>query len=271
MTKILNPQVSKPIFYENASFAAAAPGLFHGFFTRRGGVSAGVYAALNCGPGSNDAADLVQRNREIVAQTAGCAPEDLLSLYQMHSAECVVACQSLGTDRPKGDAMVTDVPGLALGILTADCAPVLFHGQKADGTPVIGAAHAGWGGALKGVLDNSVQEMIALGAQPASIKAAIGPCIAQASYEVREEFAAPFYEQDEESERFFMLARREGHLMFDLAGYCALRLSKAGVMDISIKDLDTYAHEADFFSYRRTTHRGETDYGRQISLITIRA
>jgi YfiH family protein len=269
MTKILNPQVSKPLFYEDASFAAAVPGLFHGFFTRRGGVSAGVYTTLNCGPGSNDAAGLVQRNRAIVAQTAGCTPENLLSLYQFHSAECVVARQSWGTDRPKGDAMVTDVPGLALGVLTADCAPVLFHGQKADSAPVIGAAHAGWGGALKGVLENTAAEMVALGAQPASIKAAVGPCIAQASYEVQEAFATPFYAQDEESEKFFKSARKAGHLMFDLAGYCAFRLAKAGVQDVSISDLDTYAHEADFFSYRRTTHRGEADYGRQISVIAI--
>jgi YfiH family protein len=264
MEKNSNPQV-----FELQSFSAS--GIFHGFFGRNGGVSTDVYASLNCGPGSNDAPAAVQHNREIVAKMAGCAPENLLSVYQEHGLVCVVARQSWGADRPRGDAMVTDILGLALGILTADCAPVLFHGQKADGAPVIGAAHAGWGGALKGVLENTVREMMTLGAVPNSIKAAIGPCIAQASYEVREEFAAPFAEHDEESERFFKSARKSGHLMFDLAGYCALRLAKAGVQDVSIADLDTYAREGDFFSYRRSTHRGEANYGRQISVIAIRA
>ncbi|HOO82901.1 MAG TPA: laccase domain-containing protein, partial [Alphaproteobacteria bacterium] len=166
-------------------------------------------------------------------------------------------------------AMVTDVSGLALGVLTADCAPVLFYGKKSDGAPVVGAAHAGWGGALKGVLDNTLAMMLELGAVPESIRACIGPCIGQKSYEVRDDFADTFLEEDGRNEVFFTAGRCAGHLQFDLPGYCAAKLGRAGVKNVLIKDLDTYFNEEDFFSYRRATHRHEKDYGRQISVIMI--
>lgn len=270
MIKQLNPLDSEELFFQQASFAAPEQRVFHGFFSRRGGVSKGIYAALNCAPGSGDSPKNIAKNREIVAEISGCAAQNFLGLYQCHSSECVTVQKPWPLDRrPKGDAMVTDVPGVALGILTADCAPVLFHGQKADGVPVIGAAHAGWGGALKGVLENTVQAIIDLGASLQTIRAVIGPCIAQVSYEVKEDFALPFYEQDEDSEKFFKAASRVGHLVFDLAGYCAFRLAKTGVQNVSIMDMDTYLHEEAFFSYRRTTHRNEKDYGRQVSVVII--
>jgi len=241
-------------------------GVKHGFFTRQGGVSVGIYKGLNCGPGSDDDPTAVQQNRQSVVEYINA--DHLLTLHQVHGKDCVVA-DAPYDKRPKADAHVTDVPGLALGILTADCVPVLFVGEKTDGAPVIGAAHAGWGGALKGVLAETVGQMQALGAELCSIRAAIGPCIAQKSYEVSASFVDPFMEEDEMNERFFMVAQREGHLMFDLPGYVALKLAKAGVKNVSIGDQDTYALEEDFFSYRRTTHAQELDYGRQISVVMI--
>ncbi len=273
------PKQNRPFeerpYYTSAGFGARlaegqAP-VFHGFFGRLGGVSTGLYAALNCGVGTEDLLEHVMENRRIVAEFTGVAPARLLSLYQIHSAVCLPVTEEWRMEnRPQADAMVTDRAGLALGILTADCAPVLFYGEKPDGAPVIGAAHAGWGGALNGVLEATVREMMALGAVGGRLSAAIGPCIGQASYEVTDDFRAPFLAQDPESERFFMAGRRAGHVMFDLAGYCAFRLARAGVRDVCIKDLDTYFHEEDFFSYRRTTHRKEPDYGRQIAVVAIR-
>jgi len=242
----------------------------YGFFGRQGGVSKGIYASLNCGPGSDDNPADVKENRSRVSKIIGCDAQNLLSLYQVHGNDCVVANEPYNvTARPQADAHVTDRAGLALGILTADCTPILFHGAKHDGSPVIGAAHAGWGGALKGVSASTVQAMERLGAVKDSIVACIGPCISQVSYEVGEDFAKAFYEEDDENERFFKSAQKDGHLMFDLAGYNALKLAKAGVKKVLIKDLDTYFNEEDFFSYRRTTHRNEKDYGRQISVIKI--
>lgn len=262
-------QGSEPLYFEMPEFMN--DGVFHGFFGRRGGKSSGIYSSLNCGPGSNDDPAAVKANRAIVSEAVGCDPERFLTLYQVHGDACVMVGDVWGDDdRPKADGMVTDQPGFALGILTADCGPALFHGQKDDGSPVIGAAHAGWGGALKGVLSETVEQMKALGAVDGSIQACVGPCIAQASYEVQDAFAKPFMEEDDENERFFKSASRVGHLMFDLPGYCAFKLSKAGVRNVFIRDLDTYANEGDFFSYRRTTHRGENDYGRQVSVIMIR-
>jgi polyphenol oxidase len=245
--------------------------VFHGFFGRQGGVSKDVYNALNCGRGSGDIAENVKANLKAVAEKIGVMPDHLLTLHQVHGKECAIVKNVWDVEnRPQADAAVTDQKGIALGILTADCAPVLFHGQKADGKPVIGAAHAGWKGAIGGALDATLDAMEGLGAVKDSIKACIGPCIAQVSYEVREDFYAPFEAEDPSNERFFMAARREGHLMFDLAGYCAARLAKAGLKKVYIKDLDTYFNEEDFFSYRRATHRAEKDYGRQISLIFIK-
>lgn len=245
--------------------------VFHAFFGRAGGVSGDIYASLNCGVGSADEPERVTENRRRIAASTGVAPENFLTLHQIHSDKCVTVKEIWDMkDRPQADAFVTDVPGIALGILTADCAPVLFYGENAKGKPVVGAAHAGWGGALKGVLESTVKAMNALGAESAKIRACIGPCIGRASYEVTEEFSAPFLEQDEANEKFFAAGKRPSHLMFDLAGYCASRLAGAGLRQVFIKDLDTYFNEEDFFSYRRSTHRQEKDYGRQASVICIK-
>lgn len=258
-------QGSEDLYFTEPGFAAG--GVFHGFFGRSGGVSEGVYAGLNCGNGSNDDPAAVAENRRRVAEEAGCAAENLRTLYQVHGDVCVVSAGQKGVE---ADGHVTDQAGVALGVLTADCAPVLFYGEKDDGAPVIGAAHAGWGGAFKGVLGATVEQMKALGAREESLQAIIGPCIAQSSYEVGFDFADQFLKQDEANEVFFKSAQKDGHLMFDLAGYCALRLSQAGLKQVFIKDVDTYANADRFFSYRRTTHAGEPDYGRQISVIAIR-
>jgi hypothetical protein len=254
----------------NAAFSNA---ITHGFYGRRGGVSAGIYTSLNCGPGSSDDQNAVTENRRRVAADLGAPVDNLISLCQVHSPDCLVIIGPVGTgeERPKADAMATDVPGVALGVLTADCGPVLFEGVKPDGRPVIGAAHAGWGGAVKGVLESTLDRMIRLGAVPESIRAAVGPCIGPASYEVSAGFEAPFLAHDPESERFFKGARKEGHMMFDLPGYIAFRLANAGVGHITITGVDTYKEETDCFSYRRATHRGEGDYGRQVSAIVIKA
>lgn len=269
MTHASRQPDSEPLYYSQDGFAESAS-VFHGFFSRRGGVSRDVYASLNCGPGSGDEPEHVKQNREIVAGIAGCASERLLSLYQIHSADVLSVDGPWRGERPQADAMVTDQAGLALGVLTADCGPVLFCGQKADGAPVVGAAHAGWGGALKGVLEACVGSMEALGAEKDSIRAVVGPCISRESYEVSAAFAEPFLAEDDVSEKFFMAAARAGHLMFDLPGYCAFRLARAGLKNVFIKDLDTYFNEEDFFSYRRKTHRKEKDYGRQISVVMIK-
>ncbi len=245
--------------------------VFHGFFGRNGGVSTGIHSSLNCGEGSDDNPGHVTQNRKIVAGAAGAEVSKMLSLYQMHSDKCVTVDQPwLPQDKPKADAMVTDKAGLLLGVLTADCAPVLFHGRKSDGAPVIGAAHAGWRGAFGGVLQSTVGAMQELGAEISSLKACVGPCIGKASYEVDQGFFEEFVKREDEYERFFGAASHEAHYMFDLAGFCAFTLARAGLKHVYIKDLDTYFNEEDFFSYRRTTHRQEDDYGRQISTIMIK-
>lgn len=245
--------------------------IHHGFFGRQGGVSEGIYNSLNCGVGSNDNSDAVKENRARVAHALNGKPENLITLHQTHSPDCLIVNEPLRADieRPKADALVTDKAGFILGVLTADCGCILFTGQKADGAPVIGAAHAGWKGALGGVLESTVQQMMALGAEKESLHASIGPCIDPKSYEVSEGFEAPFLERDPADEHFFKTARKEGHLMFDLPGYIASRLAKVGVSQVTITRHDTFAEEKNFFSYRRTTHRGEPDYGRQISAIMI--
>jgi hypothetical protein len=254
-----------------ACVPAFTPGsVFHGFFGRAGGVSKGVYHALNCGPGSDDAIESVKENLAIVAEAPGLKAEQIVTLHQVHGDTCVRVEKPWPLlDRPQADAAVTDKPGIGLGILTADCAPVLFFAEKADGSPVIGAAHAGWKGAVGGVLESVVKAMQAYGLKPGSLRAAIGPCIGQASYEVGPDFPAPFLDENPENEKFFRPARKHGHFQFDLPGYCAAKLASIGVSQVAIKDLDTYFNEEDFFSYRRTTHRGDKDYGRQISLIAI--
>lgn len=244
----------------------------HAFFGRNGGVSDGIYASLNCGLGSNDAPDKVMQNRLIVADYFGQDLKNLSGVNQIHSPDCLILkdCMLEGEERPKADAIVTDTPGLILGVLTADCGPVLFYGRTRTGVPVIGAAHAGWRGAIGGVLEGTLRRMVECGAELSGIQAAIGPCIGPKSYEVNEEFIEPFMAQDDANEHFFKDAQKDGHLMFDLPGYIASRLAIAGVKDITITGHDTFADEDNFFSYRRKTHRNEPDYGRQISAIMIR-
>ncbi len=233
----------------------------HGFLGRRGGVSGGLHAGLNVGFGSDDDAATVAANREraLAAVAPGCV---LQTPYQVHSADCITVTAPLA-ERPRGDALATDRPGLAIGIITADCAPVLLADTAAG---VVGAAHAGWKGALAGVTDATIAAMEALGARRDRIAATVGPCIARASYEVDDAFRRRFEKADAANERFFADARA-GHAQFDLEGYVAHRLAAAGVTRVETLGLDTYADEARFFSFRRATHRGEPDYGRQIAII----
>lgn len=244
--------------------------IHHGFFGRQGGVSDDIYKSLNCGIGSDDQKDAVIENKSRVAEHFSVKPDHLVTLNQIHSPDCLIITGPL-PERPEADAMVTDRPDLLIGVLTADCGPILFAGDKPDGTPVVGAAHAGWGGALRGVLESTVGTMQEMGANPESIRAAVGPCIGPASYEVSSGFEKPFLERDPEDEHFFKEARKEGHLMFDLPGYIASRLAACEVRQVTITGHDTYALEDEFFSYRRKTHRNEADYGRQISVIGIKA
>jgi len=244
----------------------AAPHIAHGFFGRRGGVSQGIFASLNCGPGSGDVRSDVIANRRRVAEVL--APQsDLLTLYQIHSGEAVTVAApwNLG-EGPQADAMVTNVPNLALGILTADCTPVLFADAQAH---VIGAAHAGWKGAISGVTDSTIAAMEKLGVKRERIVAAIGPCISQTNYEVGAEFRERFLECDPALARFFVPSDKLGHFRFDLEEYVASRLAGAGIAQVERVSYCTYAHEDDFFSYRRATHRGEKDYGRQVSAIVL--
>lgn len=245
--------------------------LSHGFFTREGGASSGLYRGLNCGRGSQDNPLDIERNYMSIAREMGVKESRILTLYQIHSAKCIAVSDPWGVDdRPQADAMVTNVPGLVLGILTADCVPVLFAGKDRNGSPVIGAAHAGWRGALAGVLQTTLVEMQKLGAELSSMKAAIGPCIAQRSYEVGQEFIDQVTAQDEAHERFFIGSQLPSKYYFDIAGFCASLLAQAGVRSVVMLDEDTYAQEERFFSYRRATHREERDYGRQISMIAIK-
>ena len=261
------------IIIEDKKLNGSSGKIKHGFFGKQGGVSKGIYESLNCGPGSDDTPEAVQKNRDIIANEMGVTPDKLISVWQIHSPDCLYISGPVpsGENRPRADAMVTDMPGLALGILTADCGPVLFAGEKEDGSPVIGAAHSGWGGALKGVSESTIHKMVETGAKLESIRVAIGPCIGPASYEVSEGFEKPFLERDPADEHFFKEARKEGHLMFDLPGYIASSVAQAGVTQVTITGVDTYSDEERFFSYRRKTHKNEPDYGRQMSVITIQA
>ncbi|WP_163847014.1 peptidoglycan editing factor PgeF [Pseudooceanicola aestuarii] len=236
----------------------------HGFFTRRGGASSGVFAGLNCGAGSSDQSEIVAINRARVAAALDVAPDHLAGVHQVHSATAVTVDAPV-TDRPRADALVTDRPGLALGILTADCQPVLFADATAG---VIGAAHAGWRGALDGVLEATLDAMEHLGAHRADIAAIIGPSISQSAYEVGPEFLDDFLAEDTDNTRFFATGR-DGRYQFDLPGYGLHRLRRAGVGHAEWTRHCTYSDPARFFSYRRTTHAGEADYGRLISAIRI--
>jgi YfiH family protein len=254
--------------FHRAANLSALPGIAHGFFGREGGVSDGVYASLNCGPGSKDDPKRVAENRHRVM--AALAPEtkptaELITLAQIHSAKVHVVGQSW-EGRPEGDGMVTTLPGLALGIQTADCAPVLFADAEAG---AIGAAHAGWKGALGGLLEAVIAAMERLGARRGRIAAAIGPAISQANYEVGGEFRDRFLKADPAHTVFFIPSAKAGHFRFDLPAYVEGRLAGAGIGDIADLGLCTYPPENGFFSFRRTTHRGEADYGRQISAIVL--
>lgn len=246
---------------------APLPGIGHGFFTRQGGASEGLYAALNCGPGSDDVPEQVAENRRLAMAALDLPGGSLLTLFQIHSADTVtVDAPWPGGERPRADGMVTDKPGLALGILTADCAPVLLADRHAG---VIGAAHAGWKGALNGVIANTVAAMERLGARHDRIAGAVGPCISQASYEVGTDFRDPFLDQDPANDRFFAAGSRAGHLQFDLQGYVHRCLHDAGIETVDVLDEDTRDQEDVFFSYRRACLRGEADYGRQLSAICL--
>jgi YfiH family protein len=242
-------------------------GIRHAFFGRRGGVSGGIYNSLNCGLGSRDDPAAVAENRTRVS--AALDADALVTCYQVHGRDVAEVTRPWTPDRaPRVDGLVTRTPGIALGILTADCAPVLLF-DAAD--RVVGAAHAGWTGAKAGILEATVEAMTKLGAAPANISAVIGPCIAQASYEVGPEFPAPFLAEDDANRRFFAPSRREGRFMFDLGGYAENRLRRLGLARVMRLARDTCREETDFFSYRRATLRGEPDYGREISLVALEA
>jgi YfiH family protein len=242
------------------------PRIAHGFFGRQGGVSEGIFASLNCGPLSGEDRAKVIENRRRVTQTFG-ADARLLTLHQIHSPTVVTVTTPWEMDEsPQADALVTELPGLALGMLTADCAPVLLADAEAG---VIGAAHAGWRGALDGVVGNTVTAMEKLGAERGRIAAAVGPCISQANYEVDGEFRTNFTRADSANARFFVASDRTGHFRFDLEAYVALRLEDAGVANIEKLSACTYGRAGDFFSFRRATHMNEKDYGRQVSAIML--
>ncbi|MFU8863676.1 MAG: peptidoglycan editing factor PgeF [Rhodobacterales bacterium] len=238
--------------------------LRHGFFTRRGGASSGVFQGLNCGPGSSDQSEIVAINRGRVAQAMQTEPEHLITVHQVHSATVAHVTGPLA-EKPRADAIVTATPGLALSVLTADCQPVLFADME---TGVIGAAHAGWRGALDGVLEATVEAMEGLGANRADIHAVIGPTISQRAYEVGPEFLAEFVSDDPETARFFAQGNGD-RMLFDLPGFGLHRLRSAGVGHAEWTRHCTYSDPERFFSYRRSTHAGEADYGRLIASIRL--
>lgn len=247
----------------------ASPNIRHAFFTREGGVSDGIYESLNGGIGSNDAVENVRENRARMATALGVAPTHFVTCYQIHSPDVIVAETPWTRENsPRADAIVTRVPSLAVGVGTADCGPVLFADGEAG---VVGAAHAGWKGALTGVLEATVAAMEKLGATRARIRAAIGPLIRQPNYEVGPEFFQRFVTEDESNARFFVNAARIGHAMFDLPGFIKSRLEGAEIASVEDLALCTYADPARFFSYRRATHQAEPDYGRHVNAIALAA
>ena len=256
-----------PVPVLTSAALAALGGIRHAFFTRAGGVSGGVYASLNSGIGSNDVPGNVIENRSRMAATLGVAPAHLLTAYQVHSPTVVVAERPWSqAQRPRADAIVTTVPGLAIGVSTADCGPVLIADARAR---VIGAAHAGWRGAVAGVLEAAIAAMERLGADRSRMVATLGPTISQANYEVGPELVAQFVADDAANERFFTNAERAGHARFELPGYIVARLHKASVGTVESIGRCTYAEPDQFYSYRRCTHRGEPDYGRHINAIVL--
>jgi YfiH family protein len=250
-----------------AQTLAGLAGVRHGFFTRAGGVSGGVYESLNCGLGSGDDPAAVTENRRRVARAVGVGGDRLVTAYQVHGIDIAVVDRPWAEgERPKVDGLVSRTPGIALGVLAADCAPVLFADREAG---VIGACHAGWRGALAGIVEATVAAMELLGGARGRIRAALGPCIAQPSYEVGTEFRANFIAADPGNAKFFTDGARAGHFMFDLPGYVLGRIARARVGEIGHVALDTCAEETRLFSYRRTCLRGEADFGRGLSAIAL--
>jgi purine-nucleoside/S-methyl-5'-thioadenosine phosphorylase / adenosine deaminase len=239
----------------------------HAFFTRRGGVSGGVYASLNGGIGSRDSADLVADNRSRMAAALGIAPDRLITAYQIHSPH-VVTVEAPWTPeaRPRADAIVTRTRGLAVGVTTADCGPILFADPEAG---VVGAAHAGWRGALAGIVEATVDAMERLGAHRGRIRAVLGPMIRQDNYEVGPDLMARFRAEDSASAPFFRPAARQDHALFDLPGYITARLERAAIGEVEDLGLCTYADPDRFFSFRRSTHHAEADYGRHVNAIAL--
>ncbi len=243
------------------------PGVAHAFFTREGGVSTGIYRGLNTGIGSNDSREAVLENRARAARHIGAAPDNLATPHQVHSADAVIVEAVWTPGRgPKADAVVTNRPGIALGAGAADCGPVLFAEPEAR---VVAAAHAGWKGAFIGILESTIVSMERLGAAREKIVAVLGPTISADAYEVGPEFSARFLEAEASNTRFFRPSSRADHSMFDLPAYIVARLEAAGLATVGNLGLCTYADEARFYSYRRATHRGEPDYGRLLSAITL--
>lgn len=265
------------LLYRTSPSLSSVTGVRHGFFCRRGGVSTGMYASLNCGYGSGDDTRHVHENRRRTAHALGLPADDVITVHQVHGRDVLVVDDStdrhsLDPKRPppqKADAIVTTVPGLAIGVLTADCVPILLASVLKDtGTPIVGAAHAGWKGALAGIAESTIDTMLANGAERSALRAAIGPSIGQSSYEVDDTFFSRLTEADRENARFFVDGRA-GHHHFDLPGFVQHRLYQGGVAQIDDLAADTLADPDAFFSYRRGTLSGETDYGRQIAVIGI--
>jgi YfiH family protein len=250
-----------------ASELESLPGIQHAFFTREGGVSKGIYEGLNAGLGSGDEPTHVIENRNRIAAYLAVREHDIASPFQIHSPDTIVTRQAWREDRPKADGVATNIRGLALGIVTADCGPVLFADTDAG---VIGACHAGWKGAVGGVMESTIAQMETLGAKRKNITAVLGPCISQENYEVGPDFPEPFLELDSANKRYFVPSKKPDHHMFDLTGYIVDRLAKTDVQSGTVARC-TYAEEDNFYSYRRTTHRNEPDYGRQLSAIVLQA
>lgn len=241
----------------------------HGFFGRSGGVSRGIYSTLNCGPGSKDDKESILNNRSLVAQYLGVDSDKLLTLNQVHSNVAVKVNKIWPVDQPPAaDAIVTDQKGVALGVLTADCAPVLFYSCKKSGDPVIAASHCGWSGSVKGIIESTIELMVESGAQKSTICASVGPCISMESYQVKQDFLEKFILESKHNTVFFS-DHLDGTMRFNLQAYIKYKLFKNDIKNIHVLGVDTYFNEEDYFSYRRSTHRNEPDYGRQISAITI--
>tara|TARA_R110002124_G_scaffold64985_2_gene177298 strand:+ start:107243 stop:108037 length:795 start_codon:yes stop_codon:yes gene_type:complete len=257
---------------ELSDFKAINNDFVYGFFGKNGGVSTGDYKSLNVSYQSRDEAVSIQENRRRIASQLSIECMDIQTVKQVHGKTCLVVedLYDCATEAPDADALVTDKAGIPIAVMSADCVPILFSAQKDNGRPIIGAAHAGWGGALQGVIESTLNAIRHLGGDMASVRACIGPAIQRKNYEVDLAFSMPFLEDDELAERYFSAGQHEDKLQFDLPGYVTGRLARSGVKFICDSGLDTYGLNQDFFSYRRSQHQGENDYGRQASAIMIK-